>query len=102
MFVAVGGVGLALAATSSRNTEARAVGYRLLGRYHELVSNATAFAERRQVDVLLTVLKNAITEPNQRIPPLVAEFCAQAAVLALHPYVTIASIALYVARQPRP
>lgn len=45
----------------------------------------TSFREKQQVRLLLHYVRNAITEPLQRIPMTSAAFAAEAACIQMHP-----------------
>ncbi|GAQ89059.1 hypothetical protein KFL_004830100 [Klebsormidium nitens] len=77
---------LALASLAAADEGMRRAGYNVLALYMaNLEDPATSFREKQQVRLLLHYVRNAITEPLQRIPMTSAAFAAEAACIQMHP-----------------
>ena len=80
-----GAVGVCVMALSSASEHARLVGYDCLGLFMAALENGRSFAEQRQVGRILLSLRDAITEPNMRLPCCTSQFVAHGIKVMLRP-----------------
>lgn len=84
-FARLGLLGLAFASISSPNESIRKLAYDVLGRFKSNLENGRNFKGKPQLQLLLTYVKNAIVEPWQKIPSVLAIFAAEASCILMEP-----------------
>ncbi|CAM6096475.1 unnamed protein product [Calypogeia fissa] len=84
-FVQLGLLAIAFASMSSAEESMRKAGYELLAKYYSVLEDGPSFKGRLQIRLLMTYVKNAVTEPWQRIPVVFSVFAAEASCILMHP-----------------
>lgn len=96
-----GGLAFLIAATASAREETRRAAFEALALAFTALERAEGLRERLQLLALLRALKDALTRPYQRVPPLVAGFASAAvAVLRQPSHPMFSHVNQYLVRSP--
>ncbi|KAL2643291.1 hypothetical protein R1flu_010878 [Riccia fluitans] len=92
-FVRLGLLAVAFASISSADETMRKSGYEVLAKYYALLESCPSFKSRRQIRLLMTYVKNSVSEAWQKLPRVLSIFAAEASCILMNPenhhYLTI-------------
>jgi hypothetical protein len=87
-FVSSGALSLALMALTSARVSARKIGYAIVGAYFELLQTPNVratFKEQGQVSLVLSALRNAVSESFERLPSIHVSFVIACLYVVMRP-----------------
>ncbi|KAL3696543.1 hypothetical protein R1sor_010619 [Riccia sorocarpa] len=92
-FVRLGLLAVAFASISSADETMRKAGYEVLAKYYALLESCPSFRSRTQIRLLMTNVKNSVSEAWQKLPRVLSIFAAEASCILMNPdnhhYLTI-------------